>query len=150
VKGSALESLFGQVGPEQTPQQAFDAALIDAYVRVGRTLDDLAYTDEFERVYEALPPSRPDRAGVMRRLQNLRKANKLPRLGRAVSAAVKVTDEEERTLADLLIAACGTIGQRDPLLYDARFDNIVSAFNARTGRQLTPHDAWRLVAKIAK
>jgi hypothetical protein len=149
-----MAGLFGQDERGQTPQEAFDAALVDAYLKVGRTLDDLAYTDEFERVFEMLAGDaaspRPDRAAVMRRLQNLRKANKLPRLGRAVSAAVKVTAEEERTLAELVVGACGTIGQRDQLLYDKRFDEIVNAFNARTGRQLTPHDAWRLVAKIAK
>lgn len=133
-----------------TPQQADDAALIAAYVKVGRTLDDLAYTQDFDTLYESLPQPRKHRADVIHRLQNLRKANKLPRLGRAVSQPIKVTPEEESILAQLVVSACGTIGQRDQLLYDDRFDTIVTTFNEKTSRNLTPHDAWRLIAKIAK
>ncbi len=146
----SVQNLFGQPDEDMEPQQAFDASLIGLYVRIGRTLDDLAYTDEFEALYNQLLLPKPDRAGVIHRLQNLRKANKLPRLGRAASAAVKVTQEEETVLEELVVRACGTLGQRDQLLYDPRFDAVVGAFNAQTGRHLAPHDAWRLVAKIAK
>jgi hypothetical protein len=61
-----------------------------------------------------------------------------------------VTPEDEALLADLVRGAVGTLGQRDQLLYDPRFDALVQAFNARTGRNLSPHDVWRLVAKLAK
>ncbi len=132
------------------PRSTEDDALIAAYVKVGRTLDDLAYTDDFNKLYDWLPEPRKHRAAVIHRLQNLRKANKLPRLGRAVSQAIKVTTDEESILAQLVITACGTIGQRDQLLYDDRFDTIVNTFNEKTSRNLTPHDVWRLVAKIAK
>jgi hypothetical protein len=29
-------------------------------------------------------------------------------------------------------------------------DELVREFNASSGRNLTPHDVWRLVAKLAK
>ncbi len=75
---------------------------------------------------------------------------------KAATPAVKVTPEEESTLTHLVQSALESkmqspaLGQRDQLLYDDRFPMIVSTFNARTGRNLTPHDVWRLVAKLAK
>ncbi|MDX2132875.1 MAG: hypothetical protein SFY69_12565 [Planctomycetota bacterium] len=132
----------------------FDRLLVAAYERAGRTLDDLAYTPEFEALYGAVAGgsagAAPTRRDVLHRLQNLRKAGKLPRLGRGASEPVKVLDEDEQTLARLVIDAVGTLGQRDRLLYDPRFDAIVQQFNARTGRSLEPHDVWRLVARLAK
>ncbi|MFO0857140.1 MAG: hypothetical protein U0640_07275 [Phycisphaerales bacterium] len=141
------DMLFPDAAP---PKNSEEELLVATYLKVGRTLDDLAYTDDFDALYNMLPEPRKHRAAVIHRLQNLRKANKLPRLGRAVSQAIKVTPEEESILAQLVIDACGTIGQRDQLLYEERFDTIVSAFNEKTSRNLTPHDVWRLIAKIAK
>lgn len=127
-----------------------EPALVRAYVEAGRTLDDLPYTDEFESLVAALGGEGVDRRAVIHRLQNLRKANKLPRLGRGASSSIKVTEREEAVLVGLVEVAAGTLGQRDQLLYDAKFDTIVEKFNGSTGRSLTHHDVWRLVAKLAK
>lgn len=127
-----------------------DAALIERYVAAGRTLDDLPYTEEFESLYAGLGRGAGTRAGVFHRLHNLRKAGKLPKMGRAATPPVRVTPEEEAVLTGLIVGRAGTLGQRDQLLFDPRFDEIVQAFNARTGRDLSPHAAWRLAAKIAK
>jgi len=143
-----MESLF-DTKPEG-PGGA-DAALIAAYLAGGRTLDDLPYTDEFESMFASLGGGDAGRRWeVLHRLQGLRKANKLPRLGRSASPSVKVTEREESLLSGLVCEAAGTLGQRDQLLYDPRFDAIAEKFNAQTGRSLTRHDLWRLVAKIAK
>lgn len=147
------QTLFGTDVPDD-----HDDRLIAAYVAAGRTLDDLPYTTEFDSIYDSVggEGSGRSRHDVLHRLQNLRKANKLPRLGRAATPAVKVTPEEESTLTHLVQSALESkmqspaLGQRDQLLYDDRFPTIVSTFNARTGRNLTPHDVWRLVAKLAK
>ena len=40
--------------------------------------------------------------------------------------------------------------QRTELPIPREVDELVMAFNQRTGRNLLPHDVWRLVAKIAK
>jgi len=129
-----------------------DRRLIEIYVRTARTLDDLPYTDEFESLYAALAGETPPitRRAVLHRLYTLRKAGKLPKLGRAESASVKVTPDDEARLASMVTSAVGSLGQRDQLLYDPRFDAIVQEFNADTGRNLHPHDLWRLVAKLAK
>ena len=34
--------------------------------------------------------------------------------------------------------------------FPERFDGLVEEFNGHTGRTLSPHDVWRVVAKLAK
>jgi hypothetical protein len=129
-----------------------DAMLIAAYERAGRTLDDLAYTEQFERVFAELGGEGAGltRWGVLHRLQNLRKANRLPRLGKASTPPVRVTEDEERLLASLVELEAGSLGQRDAIVYTTTYDRVVASFNERTGRSLSAHDLWRLVAKLAK
>ncbi len=150
-------TLFG-AQPEPPPTSDFDEALIAAYVRAGRTLDDLPYTEEFDSICASVAAHAPGRTPweILHRLQNIRKSKRLPKLGKAASPAIKVTQEEESLLASLVQRALESkgsapaLGQRDQLLYDPRFTDVVTTFNARTGRSLTPHDVWRLVAKLAK
>ena len=154
--GTDDATLFGAPGADGSP----DARLVAAYIEAGRTLDDLPYTPEFDSIFESLGGEAGTRTRweVLHRLQNLRKANKLPKLGRAATPPVKVTPDEELTLSLFVQRALdadgkaggAALGQRDQLLYDPRFADIVTRFNAHTGRNLTPHDVWRLVAKIAK
>lgn len=142
-------TLFG--GPDFAPASG-DHVLVDAFVAAGRTLDDLPYTAEFDRLMERLRTG--DSActpfEALHRLQNLRKAKRLPALGRAATPAVKVSQDEEAALCALVATHAGTLGQRDRLLYTPAFDAIVETFNASTGRNLTHHDVWRLAAKLAK
>jgi hypothetical protein len=140
-------SLFG---PETPALDRRDADLIRSYQEAGRTLDDLPYTPEFEQIVAAVGGESGDRRAIFHRLQNLRKAGKLPRMGRAPESAPRITPEDEALLAELVVARVGTLGQRDQLPFDPRFDQIVQEFCERTGRQLSPRDVWRLVAKLAK
>ncbi|MFA6045672.1 MAG: hypothetical protein WC718_11875 [Phycisphaerales bacterium] len=142
------ETLFGNAGT--APNN--DERLVDAYVEIGRTLDDLPYTQDFEALLERIGVGveAAGRREVFHRLHNLRKASKLPKLGRGETAPTLVEPEEERLLVQLVTASVGTLGQRDQLLYDAKFDEIVGTFNEKTGRSMTPHTVWRLVAKLAK
>lgn len=144
------ESPDGMLFPGAVPDA--DRALIDAYAAAGRTLDDLPYTEEFDRLLASLGDAGVTLAprDVFHRLHNLRKASRLPRLGRAPARAPSVTPEEEKALADLVRGAVGSLGQRDQLPFTHAFDALVQAFNQRTGRSLHPHDVWRLVAKLAK
>lgn len=151
-----MSNLFGtQPGAddERVPRDDRDRALIDAYVGVGRTLDDLAYTTEFETLYERAGADAAwgSRWQALHRLQNLRKAKKLPAIGRAgTSTPIRVTPEDETRLIGLIEAKAGSLGQRDRLLYTPAFEEVVEAFNMSTGRSLTAHDVWRLTAKLAK
>lgn len=147
--GELFANDFRLFSDNSGPSEA-DVRLINAYLHVGRTLDDLPYTRDFDVLYAMLPEPREPQRDVFRRLQTLRKAGKLPRLGRSTAEPVRVTRGEEDLMEKLIVEACGTIGQRDQLLYHPKFDEVVLAFNTATGRHLTPHDAWRLVAKIAK
>jgi hypothetical protein len=146
-----MSSLFGSEPAAQTLDRQ-DQVLIDAYLSAGRTLDDLPYTGEFEAIFKAVggEDSGRDRRGVLHRLHNLRKAGKLPRLGRAAEPAPHILPEDESLLASLVVERVGTLGQRDQLPYDARFDDLVQVFAARSGRGLSQRDVWRVVAKLAK
>jgi len=44
----------------------------------------------------------------------------------------------------------GRLSLRDRLVYRAEFDRVVESFNAQTGLEMSHHDAWRVVAKLAK
>jgi hypothetical protein len=64
------------------PLSAEDAAFIDAYATIGRTLDELPYTADFERMMDLLqrPHDLDQMHYVFRRLLTLRKRGQLPRL----------------------------------------------------------------------
>jgi hypothetical protein len=143
---------------EQLFETAGDELLISVYQRQGRTLDDLPYTAEFERIYQAMvgdqgrgePLGAMSRGDLFHRLHNLRKAGKLPRLGRAAAAPPRIDDKQEAALIELVEAEIERISLRDRLPYTNTFDRIVTAFNAQAGLSLTPHDVWRLIAKLSK
>jgi len=129
-----------------------DLRLVDAYGQVGRTLDDLPYTQEFERIYLAIDGEKAGvgKRDVFHRLHNLRKAGKLPKTGRTTASPARIQPQEESFLEEMVITLVGSLGQRDQLPFTAKFDSLVEAFNQRFGRSLEPHDVWRLVAKLAK
>jgi hypothetical protein len=126
--------------------------LIAAYERTGRTLDDLAHTDAFESIFASVGGERAgaSRREVFHRLHNLRKAGRLPRLGAATSQPPRINADDEGHLRSLVIHAVGTMGQRDRLPYTPEFDALVERFNESTGHNLTAHDIWRLIARLAK
>lgn len=139
-------------GAEPLPGRDPDEELIAAYVSTGRTLDDLPYTAEFDRLYRSAAAGTPNRSerDVLHKLHNLRKAGRLPRLGKPATKPPRIDETAECTLAELVIDAVGSLGQRDRLPYTEQFAALVAAFNQRTGSNLDPHDVWRLVAKLAK
>lgn len=144
--------------PETLFPTSDDDLLINVYLKQGRTLDDLPYTDEFESLYTAMYGPGPGsdlpepytRAQVFRRLHNLRKAGKLPKLGRAKSAPPRIEPQQEQQLTAIVEAEIGQLSKRDQLLYQPAFDQVVDTFNTSTGLSLTPHDLWRIIAKLAK
>ncbi|MGB0766781.1 MAG: hypothetical protein ACPGYV_03625 [Phycisphaeraceae bacterium] len=134
-----------------------DDLLISVYQKQGRTLDDLPYTDAFEALYASMygggagaDEHVPDRAAVFHRLHNLRKAGRLPRMGRAHGERPRITFEQEQLLAEAVEDAVGALSKRDQLLYTPAFEQLCAAFNARASLELTRHDIWRLIAKLAK
>lgn len=139
-------------------QTSDDELLISVYARQGRTLDDLPYTEHFEAIYAAIVGDRGEqepygaltRAELFRRLHNLRKAGRLPRMGRAIAAPPKIDKHFEQRLVELVEAEIQKLSLRDQLPYSNVFERIVTTFNAQSGMNLSLHDAWRLIAKIAK
>lgn len=134
-----------------------DDLLISVYQKQGRTLDDLPYTDDFENLYSAMYGGEeaeqgvaPTRAQVIHRLQNLRKAGRLPRLGRAQGQRPRINAEQEALLGSLVEQHVGALSRRDQLLYTTAFEELSTRFNAEAGLELSRHDIWRLIAKLAK
>ncbi|MFK7790233.1 MAG: hypothetical protein AB8C95_12170 [Phycisphaeraceae bacterium] len=130
-----------------------DDLLISVYQKQGRTLDDLPYTDAFETLYSSMygdDGDAPSRAKVFHRLHNLRKAGKLPRMGKAHGQRPRITSEQETMLAGQVVAEVGALSKRDQLLYTPVFEALCTAFNAEAGLELSRHDIWRLIAKLAK
>lgn len=125
-----------------------EATLVKAYQAAGRTLDALPYTDDFERLCGQAGAD--DRRAVLHTLQRLRKAGKLPRLGRAPDHPPKIDAAHELLLGRLVEEHAGSMGQRDRLPYTEAFDRVLERFNAETGSALSPHDLWRLIARLAK
>jgi hypothetical protein len=66
-----------------------DQDLIEAYRVIGRTVDDLAYTQEFDQLYELYKKAGHDaeKHEVFRRLLVLRKSGLLPRMFRHIEGA---------------------------------------------------------------
>lgn len=141
-------ALFAGVEPRVPTKRQ---TLIDLYVKIGRTADDLPYTPHFESLYRdysnAHGDEKPTRQEVWRHLLNLRKGGKLPKLGEARSESPDVGQHAEQILRELL---GNDIGKRDRLPYTPRFDEIVDRFNKVQPRPISPHLVWRLVAKLAK
>jgi len=136
---------------ERLFDDAGDELLISVYHRQGRTLDDLPYTPEFDVISEAMgAETLPARAALFRRLHNLRKAAKLPRLGRAAEKPPRIAPEHEVMLVELVEQAIGKLSLRDQLPYTDTFDDLVVTLNARAGLSLSPHSVWRIIAKLAK
>lgn len=140
-------SLFGEVS-----RDAQDEAIVGAYEQVGTTLDALPYTPEFERLIEIVrqTDAHAEHRAVFHRLHNLRKAGKLPRMGRASSSPPVIDYEHEQLLIRLVSDEAGSLGQRDQLPYTEGFDRVAGAFANQTGLNLSQHDLWRVIAKLAK
>lgn len=66
------------------PLSPEDQRLIDAYTRLGRAVDDLAYTPEFEELCRGVIDGEVNdtkRHHIFKRLLGLRKTGRLPRVG---------------------------------------------------------------------
>ena len=61
----------------------WDLSLVQAYMKIGVPVDMLAYTKQFDELYEQVIQGEttcPTKAAVFRRLLKLRKSGRLPRL----------------------------------------------------------------------
>jgi cephalosporin-C deacetylase-like acetyl esterase len=124
-----------------------DAALIAAYAAQGVTLDALPYTPAFAWIVARVGIGERE---ALHRLHTLRKAGRLPRLGRAPERPGRLDPAHEAVLAALVIREAGAMGQRDRLPHTPAFERVVEEFNAKTGLAMSAHDVWRQVARMAK
>jgi catechol 2,3-dioxygenase-like lactoylglutathione lyase family enzyme len=147
--GKAPGALFAGVAAKVEVKRE---ALIEIYLQIARTADDLPYTPEFVKLHTAyaakFAENKPAEEETWRQLLNLRKAGKLPKLGEARSKAPEIEPAEKAKLREMIGE---DMGKRDRLPYTQKFDRIVDEFNkGRVGRRLSPHLVWRLVATLAK
>lgn len=129
-----------------------EQAVAEAYRVVGRSLDDLPYTKDFDRLVRLARKSSPqlDEAETFRRLSNLRTRGRLPLFESDGAKPLPMSEWEREMLQDLLFQTLESSGQRDRLPYSQHFEGLQKAFNEMTGRDLSAHDVWRLIARISK
>lgn len=138
------------------PAVHVDRRLAELYRRIGRTLDDLPYTDDMKSLLEGVQKAMPAEAfskserALFRRLLTLRKRALLPRLGPALSGYVELPEEDQELLKELVEAEIGRIALRDQLPYSPEFERVMERFNRGRGARLEPHDAWRVICRLAK
>lgn len=74
--------MMGEINWDAPPLSAEDEALIDAYRRVGRPLDDLPHTDQMSELVRLLGRQDTDKEKheAFRQLMRLRKMGRLPRV----------------------------------------------------------------------
>lgn len=70
-----------QIDWDAPPLSPYDQRLIEAYMAVGRPLDDLPYSDAFDQLMErmGIDDTRENRHAIFKRLLALRKMGRLPR-----------------------------------------------------------------------
>jgi hypothetical protein len=143
-----MPSIFGELKPLSVDDQR----LIDGYVNSGRTTDDLPYSPEFEELVARLRESGDFRSEreLITRLFRLRKAARLPQLGRRSLPIGFVSDGDMELAEFLLKKAVGHVGSRDQLPYTPQFEDLFERFNSESSRQLDRHQFWRLLARVAK
>jgi hypothetical protein len=136
---------------EAPPLSPDDQYLVDLYISQDRAVDALPYTDDFERLFvdfsKRFSRTKHD---VVQSLFNLRKAGRLPRLGRSALTAIDISEEDVAILEELVIDKVGSWGQRDRLVYSSAFDELAAEFNRSQRVPLTDSEIWRLIARVTK
>lgn len=135
------------------PIKPLDQALIAAYEDIGLSVDELPYTSEFDRLVERVEKATGDKIGcqqALQRLFNLRKAARLSRMGRGSANGSALPDENRDLLQRLIVQSVGSLGGRDRLPYTENFDELRERFVETTGRNISNHDFWRLIARVTK
>lgn len=80
--------------PEQVePLATEDQRLVDAYFQIGKTVDDLAYTEDLDKLLALIKvkPTDQNRKKILNRLYRLRKAARLPRLVRRPASDLQLS-----------------------------------------------------------
>jgi hypothetical protein len=129
-----------------------DQRLVRFYTELGRPSDDLPYSVDFEEFVNRLRDAGDKRSEheILRRLFQLRKAARLPRVGSITSVAIDIPPTDFELAEGLLRRHLGVTGSRDQLPYSEQFERIWSEYNRDASRQLDKHQLWRLIARVSK
>ncbi len=143
---------MNQVIRDVAPLSDEDQKLVDEYVRLGRPVDQLPYTPEFERLVQTLRTTgdtRSDRE-ILGRLLRLRKAARLPRMGPSQLPPLPLPPADVELLETLIRVELPSPGARDSLLYTPDFDSLLERYNSEAVLKLNRHEFWRMIARISK
>lgn len=129
-----------------------DQRLVRHYAELSRPSDDLPYSVEFAELVNRLRAAGEARTEheILRRLFQLRKAARLPRVGRGSSSVVDAPPADVELAENLLRRHLGATGSRDQLPYSEGFDEIWTEYNGSAARPLDKHQLWRLIARVSK
>jgi hypothetical protein len=137
---------------EKPPLPPEDQRLVNLYTEIGVPSDALLYSPEFDLLMNRLQAAGDKRTSevIAHRLLQLRKAARLPRIGRSSLSSVKLTEPDLDLVQGLLKQHLGALGSRDQLPYTEKFNQIRSEYNRRATQTLDPYQFWRVVARVSK
>lgn len=129
-----------------------DERLVRLYAAIGRPSDTLPYSSAFTELVAALREQGDQRTEreIARRLFQLRKAARLPRVGHLMYSPLSVPEIDVELVESLLRQRLGTFGSRDQLPYTEEFDTLLGDYNRAATQPLTKEQFWRLVARVSK
>jgi hypothetical protein len=134
------------------PLSSEDKRLIEAYEHVALPADALPYSSAFTEMVRSLRhhgETRTERE-LMRRLLNLRKAGRLPRVGGRTTLPGRISHDDIELIERLVRESIGSLGSRDQLPYSEAFEALRERYNSEASRQLNPNEFWRLIARVSK
>jgi hypothetical protein len=147
VEGDAMSDFLR----ESPPLPLEDQRLVNLYAEIGLPSDTLLYSPEFDVFLNRLRAAGDNRPTqeIARRLLQLRKAARLPRVGHVAYPSIELPETDFDLVQYLLRNHLGTLGSRDQLPYTELFDRIWTEYNRRATRTLDRHQFWRLVARVS-
>ncbi len=114
--------------------------------------DALPYTDEFDKLkqrFEKKQKATITDLDFWRMMSSVGKGGGLGKKGEKKKAPRTPTLSADEQL-EILRRFPDGIGNRDDLPYTPKFDELYRRFNRQTGKELTKHEFWRGVSRVAK
>jgi hypothetical protein len=137
---------------ERPPISSEDQRLVNIYAEIGQPFDRLLYSPYFDDFLNRLKEEGDQRPPneIVKRLFQLRKSARLPRLIDTSYPAVEVPEIDFDLANDLLRRHLGVLGSYEQLPYTPLFDQIWSEYNRSASKNLDRYQFWRVIARIRK
>lgn len=127
-----------------------DVRLVELFSKVGKSLDSLPYTEEFDKIYieaKHLDGISSER-DLLDRLLRLRKSGRLPRLDKPTNEKPDLSPEQLDQVASWLRNQIDTMSVREEIPYTEAFDRLADQFKSLLDRDLSRNTVWRILISL--